>query len=253
MVSAQVRSRGCTSTTTRSCTAVREGILLLDRDRRLQLANDEARRLLGLGELAPGTPVEALGLPASIVEALLAGREAADELHLARDRVLVVNQSRAVWRGRDLGTVTTLRDRTDLEALTGELDATRAFAESLRSQAHEAANRLHTVVSLIELGRPEDAVRFATEELELAQALTDRVVAAVREPVISALLLGKAAQAAERGVELEVTDDSELATVTLPAADLVTLVGNLVDNAIDAAAAAAPPAYGRRHAAGGRR
>ena len=221
--------------------AVREGILLLDRDRRLQLANDEARRLLGLGELAPGTPVEALGLPASIVEALLAGREAADELHLARDRVLVVNQSRAVWRGRDLGTVTTLRDRTDLEALTGELDATRAFAESLRSQAHEAANRLHTVVSLIELGRPEDAVRFATEELELAQALTDRVVAAVREPVISALLLGKAAQAAERGVELEVTDDSELDTVTLPAADLVTLVGNLVDNAIDAAAAAAPP------------
>jgi hypothetical protein len=97
-----------------------------------------------------------------------------DELHITRDRVLVVNQSRAVWQGRTLGTVTTIRDRTDLEALTGELDATRAFAESLRSQAHESANRLHTVVSLIEMDRAEEAARFAAEELELAQALTDR-------------------------------------------------------------------------------
>ena len=90
----------------------------------------------------------------------------------------------------------TLRDHTDLQALTGELDRVRAFAESLRSQAHEAANRLHTTVSLVELGRSAEAVEFATAELALAQRLTDRVVGAVEEPVLAALLLGKAASRA---------------------------------------------------------
>src|SRR5207237_10852451 len=123
-------------------------------------------------------------------------------------RILVVNQALAMWRDRHLGTVVTLRDHTDLQALTGELDSVRGFAESLRSQAHEAANRLHTVVSLIELGRADQALEFATAELAVAQQLTDRVVGAVREPVLAALLLGKAAQANERGVELVVAPDA---------------------------------------------
>src|SRR5690606_9399971 len=115
----------------------------------------------------------------------------------------------------------------------------RGFSEALRSQAHEAANRLHTVVSLIELGRAEEAVDFATAELELAQALTDQVVAAAGEPVLAALLLGKTAQAHERGVELVVSGDSRLddglLPGALPARDLVTILGNLIDNAVDAA------------------
>jgi sensor histidine kinase regulating citrate/malate metabolism len=119
------------------------------------------------------------------------------------------------------------------------LDSERGFTQALRSQAHEAANRLHTVVSLIELGRAEEAVEFATAELELAQALTDQVVAAVSEPVLAALLLGKTAQANERGVELVVSPDSRLDDGLLPddlsARDLVTILGNLIDNAVDAA------------------
>lgn len=107
--------------------------------------------------------------------------------------------TRPVVGGEQRGTVVTLRDHTELQALSGELDSERGFTQALRSQAHEAANRLHTVVSLIELGRAQDAVGFATAELELAQVLTDRVVGAVAEPVLAALLLGKAAQANERG------------------------------------------------------
>ena len=73
----------------------------------------------------------------------------------------------------------TLRDRTELQAVTGELDVVRGLTESLRAQNHEAANRLHTVVSLIEMGHAERAVEFATEELAVAQLLTDQVVGAV--------------------------------------------------------------------------
>ncbi|WP_327419088.1 sensor histidine kinase [Streptomyces sp. NBC_01233] len=219
---------------------VREGLLMLDGQRRITLINDAGRVLLGLpgGEIT-GTGVADLGLPAPLTGALLADRPRMDEVHLTADRVLVVNSSPVAGGGRR-GTVVTLRDHTELQALTGELDHERGFTQALRSQAHEAANRLHTVVSLIELGRADEAVDFATAELELAQALTDEVVTAVGEPVLVALLLGKAAQAHERGVELVVTADSRSLDDgggLPPARDLVTVLGNLIDNAVDAVTA----------------
>jgi sensor histidine kinase regulating citrate/malate metabolism len=112
----------------------------------------------------------------------------------------------------------------------------RGLAESLRAQNHEAANRLHTVVSLIELGRVEDAVEFATEELESAQLLTDTVVGAVGEPVVAAVLLGKSAQASERGIDLVIDDATRVSGLVLEPRDVVTVLGNLLDNAFDAVA-----------------
>ncbi|MFB7268960.1 ATP-binding protein [Streptomyces sp. NPDC056244] len=222
--------------------AVREGLLMLDGGlgggRRIALMNDGGRELLGLDESAVGRPVPELGLPAPLTDALLDPGPRVDELHLTADRIVVVN-TRPVVGGERRGTVVTLRDHTELQALSGELDSERGFTQALRSQAHEAANRLHTVVSLIELGRVEQAVEFATAELELAQALTDRVVGSVGEPVLAALLLGKAAQANERGVELVLAEDSRIDDGVLPATlaprDLVTILGNLIDNAVDAA------------------
>ncbi|WJV46104.1 sensor histidine kinase [Streptomyces flavofungini] len=218
--------------------AVREGLLMLDGRRRVALINDGARELLGAPEGVVGRHVTDLGLPAPLTGALLDARPRVDEVHLTADRVLVVNTS-PVSGGDRRGTVVTLRDHTELQALAGELNSERGFTRALRSQAHEAANRLHTVVSLIELGRADEAVEFATAELELAQALTDQVVAAVNEPVLAALLLGKAAQANEHGVELVVSADTSvddgMLPPGLPPRDLVTVLGNLIDNAVDAA------------------
>ncbi|MFG3657489.1 ATP-binding protein [Streptomyces sp. NPDC047706] len=218
--------------------AVREGLLMLDGQYRVALINDGGRELLGMPGDVVGRSVAGLGLPAPLTGALLSAEPRVDEVHLTADRVLVVNTS-PVSGGERCGTVVTLRDVTELQSLMGELDSERGFTQALRSQAHEAANRLHTVVSLIELGRAEEAVAFATAELELAQALTDQVVAAVSEPVLAALLLGKTAQANERGVELVVSQDSGLddglLPPPLPARDLVTILGNLIDNAVDAA------------------
>ncbi|MFH8662144.1 sensor histidine kinase [Streptomyces afghaniensis] len=218
--------------------AVREGLLMLDGQYRVALINDGGRELLGVAGDVVGRSVAELGLPAPLTGALLASEPRVDEVHLTASRVLVINTS-PVSGGERRGTVVTLRDVTELQSLMGELDSERGFTQALRSQAHEAANRLHTVVSLIELGRAEEAVEFATAELELAQALTDQVVAAVSEPVLAALLLGKTAQANERGVELMVSEDSSLddglLPESLPSRDLVTILGNLIDNAVDAA------------------
>jgi two-component system CitB family sensor kinase len=221
--------------------AVREGLLLLDDQDRVQLVNDEARRLLDLPADVVGRPVGELGLPPALVQAAIGETAEADDVYVTGEHVLVVSSAPALWKGREVGAVVTLRDRTELQAVTGELDVVRGLTDALRAQNHESANRLHTVVSLIEMGRPEDAVEFATEELQIAQALADRVVGAVEDPVLAALLLGKTAQAAERGITLTIDGEVSTSRCRIEPRDVVTLAGNLVDNALDAAASAAGP------------
>jgi len=223
--------------------SLREGLVVLDTAGRVQVVNDEARRLLPAGP-DPGTDF-GVELPPAVRRLVEAGEDVADDVQVSDDRVLVVSRLDARWEGRRVGTVVTLRDHTELEALTRDLDAVRGLAEALRSQAHEAANRLHVVVTLVESGRGPQAVEFATAELAAVQQLTDLVVADVAEPAVAALLIGKSAQAAERGVELEVEPDTALPAGLLPPRDLVTVVGNLVDNAVEAALAGDDPRWVR--------
>ncbi|GLY13925.1 sensor histidine kinase [Kineosporia rhizophila] len=214
--------------------AVREGLLIVDRQGRLQLINDEAMRLLGLDQSAIGRRLAELPLPDGLTEAIGRDDTLVDELHLTREGVLVVSQSPARWNGRTLGSVVTLRDHTDLVALSDELSQTRSLTESLRSQAHESANRLHSVITMIELGETDRALEFATSELAGVQELTDRVISQSQEPVVAALLLGKAAEAAERGIRLEFPTDLEVPDGVVPSRDLLTVLGNLIDNAFEA-------------------
>ncbi|MBF4994810.1 sensor histidine kinase [Arthrobacter gandavensis] len=233
--------------------SLREGLLLINNDGDLVLCNDQAAELLGLPSGAAQSPTGfgSLGLPAPLAELLRTGRTAVDEFHFTKDRILVINQSPAVAAGtggtgrgrksgepRRLGTVTTLRDHTEVEALTGELQSMRTLTDALQAQAHEHANRLHTVVSLIELDRPAEALEFATRDLEQSQQLADDVVSAVGEPALAALLAGKKAQARERGIdvelELQAVPEDGTGPAVLDSGELVTIVGNLVDNAMDA-------------------
>jgi two-component system CitB family sensor kinase len=217
--------------------AVREGLLIVDPAGRLQLINDEALRLLGLDQKALGQRLADLPLPDGLIEAIGRGDTQVDELQLTREGVLVISQSPARWNGRMLGSVVTLRDHTDLVSLTDELSQTRSLTESLRSQAHESANRLHSVITMIELGETDRALAFATSELAGVQELTDRVIGSghdAQEPVVAALLLGKAAEAAERGIRLEFPTDLEVPDGVLPSRDLLTVLGNLIDNAFEA-------------------
>jgi sensor histidine kinase regulating citrate/malate metabolism len=162
---------------------------------------------------------------------------ARDEVHVTEDRVLVVNRSPVDDGPRD-SEVVTIRDRTELQGALGELSSLKVLTDSLRSQAHEAANKLHTIVTMVEMGRADEAVKFATNELELSQQLVDRLSSAVGEPALVALLLGKTAQADERGIELTVTEETHLPPnaddLALSGPEMVTVLGNLIDNAMDA-------------------
>jgi two-component system CitB family sensor kinase len=249
--------------------SVREGVILIDSRGKVVMYNDQAAELLGLtkrsngrtagspgddGDSAPGGSQPApslaeLPLAPSLKELFESGRTALDEIHLTGSRILVINQGPAVGPdaagGRQrtpvFGTVATIRDRTEIESMGSELETMRTLSDALRAQTHEHANRLHTIVSLMELGRAPEALDFATKDLELSQRLTDDLVSSIDEPVLGALIMGKAAEAHERGVELILNTAGSTAVTGLAVQDLVAILGNLLDNAIDAAAEAPAP------------
>ena len=212
-------------------------MLATDGHGRVILVNDEAKRLLDLDESAIGRHIAYL-VPEGHVRDVLGGTASGpDQVVLVNDRVLVANRMPVTVRGSDVGAVVTLRDRTELETLLRELHDVRSLADALRAQEHEFAHRLHVIAGLIELGRYDDAVGFINQSSRVHQALVGSIVEQVGEPTLAALLLGKAAVASERGIELTVTEDSRLPEGHADARDLVTVVGNLVDNALDSVAA----------------
>ncbi|EFL38687.1 MULTISPECIES: sensor histidine kinase [Streptomyces] len=211
---------------------IREGVVALDRAGRVRLLNDEAQRLLGIGEEAVGrSPDDALG--EGRTADVLAGRVTGTDLLTVRGRrVLVANRMPT----DDGGAVATLRDRTELDRLGRELDSTRGLIDALRAQDHEHANRMHTLLGLLELEMYDDAVEFVGEVVGDHRATSEQVTEKIRDPLLAALLVGKATVAAERGVALWVSDRTRLPDRLIDPRGLVTVVGNLVDNALDAVA-----------------
>lgn len=117
-------------------------------------------------------------------------------------------------------------------------ESIRTLGEALRAQTHEHGNRMHTAVALLELGRVEEAIEILTETSRQSQSLVDQVTARRQgDPAVGALLLGKASQAKERGIDWRVRIEPDTPRSPLSTVDSVSVLGNLIDNAMDAAAA----------------
>ncbi|MEH3034549.1 MAG: ATP-binding protein [Aeromicrobium erythreum] len=215
--------------------SIGEGVLAVDPDGRVTVLNDGARDLLGLDDAALGRRVQDLGLEPEVTR-LLAGRDAAhDVVVLVGDRVLVVNRRAAESGGRGIGTVTTMRDRTELVAMRNQLSSNLSITDTLRAQTHEFANRLHTISGLVELEEYDELAQLVGTLTRERAALDAGVRDHVADAAVAALLVGKSAAAAEAGVRLEVDPGAALPALDDElSADLTTIVGNLVDNAIDA-------------------
>jgi two-component system CitB family sensor kinase len=210
-----------------------EGMVAVDAAGRVSARNAEAERLLG-GPLPVGSAVSELDLSPRLRRIVAERRGVDNLLAVAGDRVLVAN-SRPVSRdGRDLGMVLTLRDRTDLDAMTRELDAVRSLSEGLRAQRHEFNNRLHTLSGLLQLGHNGEAVEYL-------QALTDTSISpsgigdTVTDPYLRALVSAKVEQAGEKAVTLRISDDSWVPGLVTDPIVVNTVVGNMLDNAVHAA------------------
>ena len=214
---------------------IKEGVVGLDPQLRVTLVNDEAMRLLELPSDSVGRTLGELGVDRRLCEVLSGRTDGQDQIVLLGERVLVLNRVPISSRGRAIGSVTTLRDRTELVSLQRELDVTRTTTDTLRAQAHEFSNQLHTISGLIELEEYQEVVRHVSRLTRSQARLNGEVTSRIEDPSVAALLIAKASQAAERGVRLRISDGTRLGRVDEQlSADLTTVVGNLVDNALDA-------------------
>jgi two-component system CitB family sensor kinase len=215
---------------------IREGTVATDASGHVTLVNDEAKRLLGLDDDVVGRKLVDV-VPTGHVREVLAGAvDGPDQVVLVGDRVLVANRMPVTVRGRAVGAVVTLRDRTELESLLRELNDVRSLADALRAAEHEFSHRLHVLAGLIELDRKDEALAFIAQSSHVHQALVASIVESIGEPTVAALLLGKAAVASERGIDLRISADTALPEEHGDTRELVTVVGNLVDNALDSVA-----------------
>jgi sensor histidine kinase regulating citrate/malate metabolism len=225
---------------------IAEGIVALDTQNRITLVNPPAVELLALPTDPVGSTLDELEIPGRLRD-VLTGVDGADgdAVVIRSGRVLVLNRMPVDHDGRRIGSVTTLRDRTQMAELERELGSFRGTTDLLRAQAHEFANQLHTIAGLIQIGDFDEVVDYV-QALVASRAAVDLSVAQrIKDPSVAALLIAKAAQAAERRVELRVGPGSALEPLDPQSSfDVATVIGNLTQNGIDAVTADVPTPTG---------
>jgi two-component system CitB family sensor kinase len=211
-----------------------EGVLAADTSWKTTFVNDEACHLLEIDD-ERGRPVADIGLTPRVLDVFFSA-DPTPTIATVGDRIVVVSARRVSREGNDLGTVLIVRDRTDVESLTRQLDAVQLMSTALRAQRHEFANRLHLLNGLLHSGHVEEAEQYLEELLgsgPLGSALPG--MDAIRDAFLQAFLAAKASAAREAGVTLRIGENTWVSGRLALPVDVTTVLGNLVDNAIDAA------------------
>ena len=182
-------------------------------------------------------------MPAQLLALTRADAAEGDAVELvAGGRVLVASARKALHGREDLGWVVMLRDRTELQQLTRQLDAVGTMSTALRAQRHEFANQLHTIAGFMSIGQHQQArdylarlaatgpLKFPVDQAELLQ-----------DPYLQAFLGAKGVEADERGVTLRLGPETLVRGQVTEPQEVTTVLGNLIDNAVNAAVAGSAP------------
>lgn len=219
--------------------SISEGVLGVDEHGVVTVVNDGACELLDLPGDCVGRDVTTLGLESELLDVVLGRRQGSDLLVFHRDLVLVVNrrQVRTGRGGATLGAVTTVRDRSELLAVQRQLGSTRNATDTLRAQTHEFDNQLHVISGLAQLGLHDELRDYVTGLTRRRSEIDLALTAHIEDPALAALLVAKSSLAAESVVQLQVSPSTRCPRLDLDlSTDVTTVVGNLVDNALDAVA-----------------
>ena len=220
--------------------ALDEGILAIDRDARVIYANPAGLRMLGAAQLSDvaGRPLSQV-YPESLLPRLLTtGRP---EYNVPVRRMPGIQEALSdrmpLWEdGQIAGAVAIFRDRTEATALAEELTGSRHLVEAMRAYTHEFLNKLHTILGLIQLGKTEQAEQYILDISQTHHQSVSRVADQIQDTAVAALLVGKTSRAAELGIRLQLDPKSALSAdgQLLPSGVLVTILGNLIENATQA-------------------
>lgn len=221
--------------------SVREGIIALNADGRITTFNRAAVETLGLQDAMPlaGKHIAEVLPKNTMLETLGSRQPLFDQEIRHYGQPIVVNRIPIFDNDEVTGVVSSFRRKDELDRLARQLSRSEQYADTLRSQAHEYSNKLQTIAGLIEIGAHDEALELVGRESRDHQALIHLLAESIREPTLSGCLIGKFNRAHELGIELVIDPESRMEALPehISADQLVTVVGNLLDNAFDATVA----------------
>ncbi|QFT09621.1 sensor histidine kinase [Vibrio sp. THAF190c] len=216
---------------------VKEGILSIDDHGVLRSINKSACDILSIDRESSLNKPFSQVVPNSDLEQLLSSGQSDHDIELyLNNKRIIANRSPIVVAGEVVGAVSSFRLRDEINDLTEQLSQTKEYADLLRSQTHEHRNKLNTISGMLQMGELEAVQHLIGQETAHYQSLIEFLRETVKEPLVAGMLLGKTERAREIGLELVVEEGSRLETLPrwLNADDVVTILGNLIDNAFDA-------------------
>lgn len=217
--------------------AIHEGIISIDEKGKITLINDSSIKMLGIkDENINGRDVMEV-IPTSRLPLVLeSGISEYDQEQNINGIIIVTNRVPIINNGKIIGAMASFRDKTQLTQLAEEITGVKQIVEALRANTHEFRNRLHVILGLLQLEEYETVKEYITQEDEKQQQIISVVMKKIKNPTIAALILGKFNRAKELGITIYISEKSNLASSIKNLSNhiLVTIIGNLVENAMDA-------------------
>ncbi len=219
--------------------SIREGIVAIDRNSEVSVVNQQAIEILGKRDRE-----EVLGqhirdvLPGAKLSLILGGGEQrVDQELVVNDKALIINTVPMVEHGEICGAVASFRSKDEIDTLARQLSQVKEYSQMLRAQTHEYSNKLHTIAGLIQVGHAQKALELISKESAGYQGLIAFLARAVPHPILAAFLIGKYNHAKELHIDFMIDPESQLIDVpaSLNREKTITILGNLIDNAFDAA------------------
>lgn len=219
--------------------SVKEGIIAVDKEANVTLINNEAKRLFkksGLEEDFIGKDVELYMPNSRIKEVLKTGQVQLNEEQNIYGITIVTNRVPLYVKGEIVGAIATFRDKTEIRKLAEELTGIRLYAEALRAQSHEFMNKMHVVLGLTHMKQYEELQKYISGMVSEHQYEIGGIMKRIKSPVFAGFLLGKLSYAREKNITLIISEDSYMPEIEDESIthELITIVGNLIDNALEA-------------------
>ncbi|MDC3412012.1 ATP-binding protein [Terrihalobacillus insolitus] len=216
--------------------SIKEGITAIDKNGNITMMNDAAQEILGLSEDWTDRKIEDILPNTKMYDVLKTGKKEKDTEMILRDRVVIVNRTPIIENGEVVGVVASFRDKTEIKEMLDTLSEVRRYSEDLRAQTHEYTNKLYVLSGLLQLGHYSEAIALIQTESEINQYQNRVLIGQIKDRTVQAILLGKIGKASEKKVKFEIDQNSSLSALPkrIDMSSLITILGNLLDNAIEA-------------------
>jgi CitB family two-component system sensor histidine kinase CitS len=216
--------------------SIKEGIISVDKHGFIRMINQSAKNLLGVKDDILNQKVETILPNTGVYKVLQTGEPDRDHEVTLRNKNVIINRTPIIENDQVIGVVSTFRDKTEINKMVETLTEVRKYSEDLRAQTHEFSNKLYVLSGLLQLGKVDEAINMIQAESSAIENQNKIIFEQIQDPKIQALLLGKLGKASEKKIQFIIDENSSIEALPahLSYAEVISIIGNLVDNAFEA-------------------